>query len=181
MCKLYTATMKEGMTLEKHFHYMMHLRDQLKMAKVDIDPAMFMEVFARSLTPFYNDALPSLVTEKDMIDKMFSVLTHFRLKRQTLTTGSVNSAYAVSGSSSSKPNVRITRPGQKKFEPNWHKKKDQRISTTPSLLFTSKRQKYLLHREPTKFIESHRPRKSISESDIEHVFLKRYCQCTGKT
>ncbi|KAK9251234.1 hypothetical protein V1507DRAFT_465177, partial [Lipomyces tetrasporus] len=80
--------MCKGVTLEKHFHYTMHLREQLKVAKMDIDPAMFIEVFIRSLTPFYSDALPSLVTEKDMtIDQMFATLTHFRLQRQTLAKG----------------------------------------------------------------------------------------------
>ncbi|KAK9250512.1 hypothetical protein V1507DRAFT_467299 [Lipomyces tetrasporus] len=56
------------------------------------------------------------------IDQMFATLTHFRLQRQTLAKGLVNSAYAASDSSSSKSKVRIPRPGQKKFKPNRHKK-----------------------------------------------------------
>ncbi|KAK9241506.1 hypothetical protein V1506DRAFT_465926, partial [Lipomyces tetrasporus] len=55
---------------------------------------MFIEVFLCSLTVFYSDALPSLLTTVDMtIDKMFSSLTHFRMQRQTTTvTDAVYSA-----------------------------------------------------------------------------------------
>ncbi|ODQ71810.1 hypothetical protein LIPSTDRAFT_331923 [Lipomyces starkeyi NRRL Y-11557] len=57
---------------------------------------MFVEVFLRSLTSFYSDALPSLLTTPNMpVSDVFKALTHFRLQRAALTEGSTDSAYSV--------------------------------------------------------------------------------------
>ncbi|KAK9249604.1 hypothetical protein V1507DRAFT_507429 [Lipomyces tetrasporus] len=85
--------MKDGTSLEDHLQHMTHLRDQLAVVRMDIDESMFIEVFLCSLTVFYNDALPSLLTAVDMtIDKMFSTLTHFRMQRQV--TNVTDAAYS---------------------------------------------------------------------------------------
>ncbi|KAK9319333.1 hypothetical protein V1517DRAFT_332890 [Lipomyces orientalis] len=65
-----------------------HTRDQLKVAGMTIDDSMFVEVFLRSLTPFYSDALPALFTAPNMsVTEVFKALTHFRLQRESMTYG----------------------------------------------------------------------------------------------
>ncbi|KAK9320815.1 hypothetical protein V1517DRAFT_363807 [Lipomyces orientalis] len=50
-------------------HDMSHLRDQLTVVGMAIDDAMFVEVFLRSLTVFYTDALPALLTATDLTSR----------------------------------------------------------------------------------------------------------------
>ncbi|KAK9254752.1 hypothetical protein V1507DRAFT_376327, partial [Lipomyces tetrasporus] len=90
-----------------------------------------MAAFARSLTPFYSDALPALVTAKDMtIENMFSTLTHFRLQRETLSKSLVNSAYTASGDNTKRSVTRFA--GQKQKENKFNRmKKFNNKSTNP--------------------------------------------------
>ncbi|KAK9240953.1 hypothetical protein V1525DRAFT_393256 [Lipomyces kononenkoae] len=69
---------------------MSHIRDQLKVAGITVDEPMFVEVFRRSLTSFYSDALPSLLTAPNMsVSEVFKALTHLRLQRESMMSYSL--------------------------------------------------------------------------------------------
>ncbi|KAK9235013.1 hypothetical protein V1525DRAFT_390865 [Lipomyces kononenkoae] len=65
--------MPDGSSLEDHFQDMSHLRDQFAAVDMAIDDATFIKLFLRTLTVFYTDALPALLTATDLaVEKIFS-------------------------------------------------------------------------------------------------------------
>ncbi|KAK9354710.1 hypothetical protein V1523DRAFT_127249 [Lipomyces doorenjongii] len=107
------------------FQQLSHIRDQLNVAGQTVDEPMFVEVFLRSLTSFYSDALPSLPSNPNMpVGDVFKGLTHFRLQREALTEGSTDAAYNVSVSQESHNHQKSSSNKWKKFQG----RKNQRLA-----------------------------------------------------